>query len=110
MSRLYQNPMPQTLTILLAQLNPTVGAIETNAAKIISIIRTQQEQHDVILFPELVITGYPPEDLLFGKRCISELNKPYILFRQIPETVTSLLAIPVWKKESALMQQVFLSR
>lgn len=62
---LYQNNMHQTLTILLAQLNPTVGAIETNAAKIVSIIRTQQEQHDVILFPELAITGYPPEDLLF---------------------------------------------
>lgn len=65
MSRLYQNHMHQTLTILLAQLNPTVGAIETNTAKLVHVIQTQQEQHDVILFPELSITGYPPEDLLF---------------------------------------------
>lgn len=65
MSRLYQNHMHQTLTILLAQLNPTVGAIETNAAKLVHIIQTQQEEQDVILFPELSLTGYPPEDLLF---------------------------------------------
>jgi NAD+ synthase (glutamine-hydrolysing) len=54
-----------TLNILMAQINPTVGAIETNCSKITSIIETQQEHHDVIIFPELALTGYPPEDLLF---------------------------------------------
>ncbi|AHE67481.1 NAD+ synthase [Legionella oakridgensis] len=57
--------MPQALTLLMAQINPTVGAITANTEKIINVIQTHQEHHDVIVFPELTITGYPPEDLLF---------------------------------------------
>lgn len=56
--------MRKPLTLLMAQINPTVGAIEANAQKIMDIIRTQQSSHDVIIFPELTLTGYPPEDLL----------------------------------------------
>lgn len=59
--------MQSTLNILMAQINPTVGAIESNRDKIIAVIKAQQEQHDVIIFPELALTGYPPEDLLFRK-------------------------------------------
>jgi len=57
--------MHQTLTCLMAQINPTVGAINANAEKIIHIIQTHQHDHDLIIFPELALTGYPPEDLLF---------------------------------------------
>lgn len=56
--------MSQTLTLLMAQINPKVGAVEDNTQKIINIIQTYQVNHDVIIFPELAITGYPPEDLL----------------------------------------------
>lgn len=57
--------MQKNLAILMAQINPTVGAITANTAKIIDIIQTHQPKHDVIIFPELALTGYPPEDLLF---------------------------------------------
>lgn len=57
--------MQRKLTLLMAQINPTVGAIEANAEKIIDIIHAHQTFHDVIVFPELALTGYPPEDLLF---------------------------------------------
>ena len=53
------------LTVLINQLNFTVGAIEENADKIINVIKKNQANHDLILFPELALTGYPPEDLLF---------------------------------------------
>ncbi|KTD35879.1 glutamine dependent NAD+ synthetase [Legionella nautarum] len=53
------------LKILMAQINPTVGAIEANTQKIITIIQQQQQEHEVIVFPELAVSGYPPEDLLF---------------------------------------------
>ena len=56
--------MTQALNILMAQMNPHVGAIESNAQKIIQIIQTHQATHDLIIFPELAICGYPPEDLL----------------------------------------------
>lgn len=57
--------MQQSLKILMAQINPKVGAIEANVEKIITIVQNNQQEHDLIIFPELAITGYPPEDLLF---------------------------------------------
>ncbi|HSH02313.1 MAG TPA: NAD+ synthase [Anaerolineae bacterium] len=55
-----------TLRLALAQINTTVGDIAGNAAKVLMWIEKAQAQNvDIILFPELTITGYPPEDLLF---------------------------------------------
>ncbi len=52
--------------VALAQVNPTVGAIEANARMIIDwMARARALRCDVVAFPELVLTGYPPEDLLF---------------------------------------------
>ena len=56
--------MQQSLTCLMAQINPTVGAIERNTDQIIRVIQAHQSTHDIIVFPELALTGYPPEDLL----------------------------------------------
>lgn len=58
-----QNP----LRIALAQLNFLVGDIEGNAQKIIQAIHTARDTHHahLIVFPELALTGYPPEDLLY---------------------------------------------
>ncbi len=50
----------------LAQVNPTVGAIEANARLVIDWMgRARAAGADVVAFPELVLTGYPPEDLVF---------------------------------------------
>ena len=54
-----------TLRIGLAQINPTVGDIEGNAALIERCIEDARAQAvDVVAFPELALCGYPPEDLL----------------------------------------------
>jgi len=53
------------LKIALAQINSTVGDINGNAAKIISYIKKACfKKSDIVAFPELALTGYPPEDLL----------------------------------------------
>jgi len=50
----------------LAQVNPTVGAVEANARLVIAgMERARALGCDLVAFPELVLTGYPPEDLLF---------------------------------------------
>ena len=50
----------------LAQVNPTVGAIEANARLVIEWMgRARAAGCDLVAFPELTLTGYPPEDLLF---------------------------------------------
>ena len=57
--------MSGLLRAALAQINTTVGDIEGNAAKIRdSIRRAKEEGAMLVLFPELALTGYPPEDLL----------------------------------------------
>jgi NAD+ synthase (glutamine-hydrolysing) len=53
------------LSILVAQTNPTVGKIRTNQQQILAKIQQHQDAYDVLLFPELALSGYPPEDLLF---------------------------------------------
>jgi NAD+ synthase (glutamine-hydrolysing) len=58
--------MIRKFRLALAQINPTVGDIPGNTAKIIEYIeRAREAQADLVAFPELAITGYPPEDLLF---------------------------------------------
>jgi NAD+ synthase (glutamine-hydrolysing) len=53
------------MRILLAQINPIIGDIEGNTEKILQGIKKgHQSQAELILFPELCITGYPPEDFL----------------------------------------------
>ena len=52
-----------TLTIALAQINPVVGDVTGNAAKV-RAVRERARDADLILFPELFIAGYPPEDLV----------------------------------------------
>ena len=69
--------MPKKLAILLAQFNPTVGAIEHNADKIINIINSHQSNHDLIVFPELALTGYPPEDLLLRQELYTRLDEAF---------------------------------
>ena len=58
--------MIRTFRLALAQMNPTVGDIDSNTARIIEYVeRARESQADLVAFPELAITGYPPEDLLF---------------------------------------------
>ncbi|RUO63222.1 NAD+ synthase/NAD+ synthase (glutamine-hydrolysing) [Pseudidiomarina planktonica] len=50
--------------VCLAQLDFTVGAIQKNVDRMLATMAAHQN-HDLIVFPELAVTGYPPEDLLF---------------------------------------------
>ncbi|GAB4418732.1 MAG: NAD+ synthase [Anaerolineae bacterium] len=53
------------LRIALAQINATVGDIQGNAAKIIEYLeKARVAGANIVLFPELSLAGYPPEDLL----------------------------------------------
>src|SRR3989337_1684594 len=56
---------PQPLHAALAQLNPTVGASRGNARLIADRTAEARERGaQLVVFPELALTGYPPEDLL----------------------------------------------
>ncbi len=57
----------------IAQINTTVGDLEGNTRKIIAAMEeAEKKETQFITFPELAVTGYPPEDLLFKPLFISE--------------------------------------
>src|SRR5574337_160872 len=61
--------------VALAQVNATVGAVEANARLVVDWMeRARALGCDIIAFPELMLTGYPPEDLLF-KPAFIEANR-----------------------------------
>ncbi len=75
--------MAGTLRIALAQLDLTVGAVPRNAQRVLEAARVAREQGaDLAVFPELTLTGYPPEDLLHHGG----------LLRQVDEALASLAA------------------
>jgi NAD+ synthase (glutamine-hydrolysing) len=69
------------LRIGLAQINTTVGDLRGNTQRIVAHLQRAREQHvDLVLFPELAISGYPPEDLLLkpsfieaNRSCLNDL-------------------------------------
>jgi NAD+ synthase (glutamine-hydrolysing) len=57
--------MSELLRVALAQMNAKVGDIEGNVAKIADqVARAREGDAELVVFPELALTGYPPEDLL----------------------------------------------
>lgn len=57
--------LKDTMQIALAQINPIVGALVHNRKKIVDLIeRARNKNVDLIVFPEMALCGYPPEDLL----------------------------------------------
>jgi NAD+ synthase (glutamine-hydrolysing) len=63
----------RVLRVGLAQINPTVGDLEGNVAKVLEYTeRGRRLGVDLLCVPELAITGYPPEDLLLRQRFIDD--------------------------------------
>ncbi|MDI6890691.1 MAG: NAD+ synthase [Thermodesulfovibrionales bacterium] len=81
----------RTLRIALAQINPTVGDFEGNVSKITDYIeKAEKAGAQVVVFPELSITGYPPEDLLLKPKFIEDnLNA----LKKVQEKVRDIIAI-----------------
>jgi len=61
------------LKISLAQINPTVGDLAGNTRKILEYTaKAQKAGAQLVVFPELAVCGYPPEDLLLKKHFIAD--------------------------------------
>ncbi len=61
------------MKIALAQINPIVGDLTGNSVKITELIEEAgHEKADLVIFPELAITGYPPEDLLLKPKFVAD--------------------------------------
>lgn len=82
--------------IALGQINPTVGALERNAAKIASYAREAGKAGaSVIIFPELALSGYPPEDLVLKRHFIEDCwQQVELLASVLPEEALVVAGVP----------------
>ena len=88
--------MREPLRVVLAQLNFLVGDIEGNADKIIAACQQAKQQHqaDLILFPELALTGYPPEDLLLRSELYTRCEQAVQKIAAEIEGIVAVLGCP----------------
>jgi len=64
------------LRVAMAQINSTVGDLEGNVEKIIRFLEDAKHQgSDLVVFPELAVTGYPPQDLLLENGFVEKNKK-----------------------------------
>ena len=63
----------RTFRIAMVQMNPTVGDLDGNVHRIVGWLReANKAKPDLVAFPELAITGYPPEDLLLKPQFVAD--------------------------------------
>ncbi|MTV49671.1 NAD+ synthase [Heliobacillus mobilis] len=96
------------MRIGLAQINPTVGDIQGNAAKIARCIgQAKRSKVDLLVFSELALIGYPPRDLLYHESFLSEAKEAlYRLNQQCGDVAVLLGSVRV--AEDRLYNTAFL--
>ncbi len=102
--------MTDTLAIALAQLNPTVGDLEGNRALILRArTRAAAEGADLVICTELVVTGYPPEDLVL-KPMFQEQTRAVVdaLAEATADGGPALLIGAPWAEDDKLYNAVLL--
>jgi len=83
------------MRLALAQINTVVGDLDGNVARIVGRLREARNQGaDVVLFPELAITGYPPEDLLFRPGFLREAKRAAEHVASETTDIAALVGVP----------------
>ena len=83
-----------SLKIAIAQINPTVGDLAGNTAKILDFARRARAQGaDLLLAPELALCGYPPEDLLLRQDFLAACDAALDTLAVAPEAAEMLLLV-----------------
>ena len=97
------------IRLALCQINPIVGDIEGNFSKILSFKeKAVKEKADIIVFPELILTGYTPEDLLFYPSFIKKANEALNKLIENVKDFVMILGLPV-KEEDLYNSAVILA-
>jgi NAD+ synthase (glutamine-hydrolysing) len=84
------------INIVMAQINPLVGDIESNTEQVIRSVITAQKEHraDVVVFPELTLCGYPPEDLLLRESMSVRIESALARLAQEDFSATVIVGYP----------------
>ena len=85
--------MGSGIRVVMAQINVTVGDIPGNTDRLLEAAREAIEHHgaDLVVFPELAITGYPPEDLLLRPSIVPRVKEALERLRRAELPATLIL-------------------
>jgi NAD+ synthase (glutamine-hydrolysing) len=87
-------PIPP-VRIALAQINARVGDVEGNARRVREhIARARDQGAELVLFPELVISGYPPEDLLLKEHFLAACGEALEDVAREAEGIVAIVGFP----------------
>lgn len=83
------------MNISIAQINPQPGNIEANCRKIIGEMRKAAALgSDIVVFPELCITGYPPMDLLDSRKFIADATRAVESVEAESYSIAAVIGVP----------------
>src|SRR5216110_1178318 len=83
------------MRIALAQINTVVGDLDGNAERIRSrLAEAKEEQADLVVFPELAVTGYPPEDLLLRPSFVQAARQKAEELAREARGIVALIGVP----------------
>jgi NAD+ synthase (glutamine-hydrolysing) len=87
---------PQQLRCVMAQLNLVVGDVDGNTTRIVAAAVAARDLHraDVVLVPELAVSGYPPEDLLFHSGMRLQVGRSLERLKQEVRGITLIAGYP----------------
>jgi NAD+ synthase (glutamine-hydrolysing) len=92
------------MRVLVAQLNPVIGAIQKNVEKIIASLKSaRKKKADIVLFSELTICGYPPEDLLLHQEFLEAVEAG--LQTIIPQTNGLMVVVGTIRKSDHIQEK-----
>ncbi|MGE0213653.1 MAG: NAD+ synthase [Parvibaculaceae bacterium] len=101
--------MTDRLLIALAQLNPTVGAVAQNLAKgRKALAEAKAMGADLVLFPELFLSGYPPEDLVLKPSFVAACRIAAEEFARDTAEAPGVLVGTPWAEDGAVYNAVAL--
>src|ERR671938_1009884 len=83
------------MRLALAQINSVVGDVDGNTSRIVEWVGRAREQHaDLVLFPELAVTGYPAEDLLLRPGFLRAARRAVDGIAKATRGITALVGAP----------------
>ena len=97
------------MRLALAQINTTVGDLDGNRERILArVAEAKEADADVVLFPELAVTGYPPEDLLLRPSFVQAAEESLALIARETRGVVAFVGTPHLGEVKALYRKRFL--
>src|SRR5258708_19722267 len=88
------------LRCVMAQLNLVVGDVDGNTSRIVAATVAARDQYraDVVLLPELAVSGYPPEDLLFHSGMRTQVAKSLERLKKEVRGITLIAGDPEYDR------------